>query len=112
MLTRLRLDFSHVCEHKFRYDFKDTLNSLWSCSIEDETTTHYFLHCYFYNSYRSTLMNVFENILIYFSTISDNNIKLVCFYMVIIISMTQEPKNINVNYQIHLRLTKVDKQLF
>ena len=26
MLTRLRLSFSHLREHKFRHGFKDTLN--------------------------------------------------------------------------------------
>ena len=33
MLARLRLDFSHLCEHKFRNGFKDALNPLCSCSM-------------------------------------------------------------------------------
>ena len=49
-LTRLRLGFSHLREHKFRHGFKDTLNPLCSCSIEAEITTHYFLRCHLYNS--------------------------------------------------------------
>ena len=57
MLARLRLDFSHLCEHKFRNGFKDASNPLCSCSIEAETTTHYFLRCHFYNSGQATLMN-------------------------------------------------------
>ena len=56
MLGRLKLGFSHLCEHKFRQRFKDTLNSLRSCSIEVETATN------------------LENILISFSTVSDNNL--------------------------------------
>ena len=55
MLTRLRLSFSHLCEHKFRHGFKDTLNQVCSYSTEAETTTHYFLHCHSYNSNQATL---------------------------------------------------------
>ena len=70
MLTRLRLGFSHLREHKFRHDVKDTLNPLCSCSTEAETTAHYFLRCHFYNSNRSTLVNDLGNIPIPYSTVS------------------------------------------
>ena len=40
-LTRLQLGFSHLHEHKFRCNFKDTLNPLWSCSIKAENTVHF-----------------------------------------------------------------------
>ena len=43
-LTRLRLGLSHLNEHKFRHNFQDCLNPLCSCSLEVETTNHYFLH--------------------------------------------------------------------
>ena len=45
LLTRLRLGFSRLCEHKFRHGFRDILNPLCPCDIETETTAHYFLHC-------------------------------------------------------------------
>ena len=32
LLTRLRLDFSHLREHKFRHNFRDTLNPMCACS--------------------------------------------------------------------------------
>ena len=48
-LTRLRLGLSHLNEHKFRHNFQDCLNPLCSCSLEVETTNHYFLHCHCYN---------------------------------------------------------------
>ena len=66
MLTRLKLGFSHLREHKFRHGFKDTLSQLCSCSIKAETTTRDFLCCHFYNSNRATLMNDSENIPISF----------------------------------------------
>ena len=34
LLARLRLGFSHLCEHKFRHNFHDTLNPLCSCSLK------------------------------------------------------------------------------
>ena len=46
LLTRLRLGLSHLREHKFRHNFEDTLNPLCSCSIEAETTLHFFLRCH------------------------------------------------------------------
>ena len=62
LLTRLRLGFSHLRDHKFRHGFRDILNPLCPCSIETETTTHYFLRCHFYNANRSALMNELNEI--------------------------------------------------
>ena len=38
LLTRLRLNFSHLNEHKFRHGFNDTLNPLCACGNDIETT--------------------------------------------------------------------------
>ena len=48
LITRLRLGFSHLREHKFKHNFQDTLNPLCSYSIEVESTSHYFLCCHFF----------------------------------------------------------------
>ena len=45
LLTRLRVGLSHLREHKFRHTFQDTINPLYSCSLEIELTSHFFLHC-------------------------------------------------------------------
>ena len=71
LLRRLQLGFSHLRENKFRQGLRDILNPLWGCSIEAETTTHYFLRCHFYNGNRSALMNDF-NIDGSFSTLNEN----------------------------------------
>ena len=34
LLNRLRVDFSHLNEHKFRHNFADNLNPLFSCSLK------------------------------------------------------------------------------
>ena len=57
LLTRLRLDFSHLNEHKFRNNFNDTINSMCSCGKEPETTLHYPLHCDLYSIYGLELLN-------------------------------------------------------
>ena len=57
LIVRLRLGFSHLREHKFKHNFRDTLNRLCSCSIEAEFTSHYFLRCHFVDTLRATLMN-------------------------------------------------------
>ena len=62
LLTRLRVNFSHLREHKFRHNFRDTLNPLCSCSLEIETTNHYLLRCPFYAIMRKTLLDSIENI--------------------------------------------------
>ena len=61
MITRLRLGFSHLQEHKFKHNFQDILNLLYSCSIEAESTSHYFLCCRFFDALRTTLMYDIRN---------------------------------------------------
>ena len=62
LITRLRLGFSHLREHKLKHNFQDTLNPLCSCSIEAESTSYYFLRCHFFAALRATLMNDLGNI--------------------------------------------------
>ena len=57
LLTRLRVDLSHLREHKFRHNFQDTINPLCSCSLEIELTSHFFLRCQNFITPRTNLMN-------------------------------------------------------
>ena len=41
LLTCFRLSFSHLNEHKFRNNVRDTVNSMFFCSAGIETTDHY-----------------------------------------------------------------------
>ena len=49
---RLCLDFSYMREHNFKHNFQDTLNPLWGCSLEIESTEYFFLCCQNYNHER------------------------------------------------------------
>ena len=55
LLTRLRLRFSHLREHKFRHNFRDTLNPLCDCGTDIESISHYLLRCPLYALVRRTL---------------------------------------------------------
>ena len=62
LLTCLRLNFSHLNEHKFRHNFLDTINSICSCGSEPETAAHFLLRCQNYAISRSKLLKIVYNI--------------------------------------------------
>ena len=43
LLSRLRLKFSHLSEHKFYHNFKYTLSPMRGCGPETKTADHFFL---------------------------------------------------------------------
>ena len=58
-LTRLRVGWSHLRDHKFCHTFWDSLNLLCNCDNATESTKHYLLHCpNFKNERPSFLQNV------------------------------------------------------
>ena len=62
LITRLRLDLSHLRKHKFRHNFQDTLKPIWSCGDDIETTIHYLLHCSNYSDEGRTLLEGLQGI--------------------------------------------------
>ena len=57
LLTRLRLNFSHLNEHKFRHGFKDTVDPMCKCGLETETILHFLLSCRVYSTIRTELLD-------------------------------------------------------
>ena len=57
LLTRLRLQFSHLNEHKFRHNFNDCVSAMCDCGAETETTSHFFLRCQFFANERQKLLD-------------------------------------------------------
>ena len=37
---KLRVSVSHLQEHKFKPSFQDTLNPIWSCGFDVESSFH------------------------------------------------------------------------
>ena len=62
LLTRLRLQFSHLNEHKFRHGFGDTINVMFACGSEVETTEHLLWRCHLYSPQRLKLFENLENV--------------------------------------------------
>ena len=58
----LRLGLSHLKDHKFRHNFQDCLNPLCPCSLEAESTIHYFLRCQYWNNIPETLLDIIKKI--------------------------------------------------
>ena len=82
LLTRSRLEFTHLNEHRFRHNFKNCVNPSCSCSLNTENTEHYLLHCHHFTHHRINLMNSVSSILDDFESFSDID-KKIFFYMVI-----------------------------
>ena len=51
-LTRIRLGLNHLADHKFRHNFQDCVNPIFSCGQEIETLTHFLLYCSNYHCAR------------------------------------------------------------
>jgi len=79
-LTRLRLGLSHLNDHKFKHNFRDCINPLCSCSLEPETTAHYFLRCNHYCDIRTDLMNDLNSEIDSFPTLSDDRKVILLLY--------------------------------
>ena len=44
LITRTRLELSHLRDHKFKYNFQNCLNPFCNCSSSIESTSHFLLH--------------------------------------------------------------------
>jgi len=71
-LTRLRLGFSHLNEHKFRHNFQDCINPLCTCSLNIEDTVHYLLHCHHFSQHRPILISSVKSVFDNFEFLSDD----------------------------------------
>ena len=56
-ITRIRLDLSHLREHKFIHSLQDSVNSICNCGNDVESVINFFLHCHLYINERCTLLN-------------------------------------------------------
>ena len=80
LLTRLRLVLSHLNQHKFNHNFDDCVNPFCTCSLEPESTSHFFLHCHHYNAIQSILFEDLNSIGKNLFKLSDNELTLILLY--------------------------------
>ena len=57
LLTILRIDLSHVNEHKFTHNFREFFNPLCSYNLETGAISHYMLRCHLLQLDQRTLLN-------------------------------------------------------
>ena len=57
LLPRLRVGFLVILEYINLDNFQDTINPLCSCSLEIQSTSHFFLRCQNFITPRTNLMN-------------------------------------------------------
>ena len=62
LITRLRVGMSHLGEHKFKHNLQDYLNSICSCGLDIEFTSHFLLHCPSFNDEQYSLLNTLNKI--------------------------------------------------
>ena len=79
-LIRLRLEFSHLNEHRFRHNFQECINPLCSCSLDIENTIHYLLHCRHFLHFRKDLINSVRSVCDDFESFHDNVKKDILLY--------------------------------
>ena len=61
-LTRLRVGLSHLREHKFRHNFRDSLNPICNCGSAIESTKHYLLQRLNSKNEKQTLLQNVRNV--------------------------------------------------
>ena len=74
LLTRLRVGFSHLREHKFKHNFQDTLNPLCPCSLEVEDTYQFFMRCQNFSNQQNVLFDDLNSINLEILKMSENEI--------------------------------------
>ena len=62
LLTKIRVGFSDLREHRFHHNFNCEC-PVCSCSVEDETSVHFFLRCPLFVTQRSTLLSKISDII-------------------------------------------------
>ena len=77
LLSRLRLNFSHLNKHKCRHNFNDRVDPMCTCGLEPETTLHYLLRCSLFSTQRLELLN---NVFILMPSIKNEKLLNVLLY--------------------------------
>ena len=73
-LTILRLGLSHLSEHKFKHNFQNCVNPLFSCSLEVESFFHFFLHFDHFMNIYATLFDDLQSVYVNIPSFSDNEL--------------------------------------
>ena len=74
LLTLLRIDLSHLKEHKFKHIVQDSKDPLRSCGIDTVSTVHSFLHYVNFTTQRQIILKKLEIINISILAENENSV--------------------------------------
>ena len=80
LLTRLRLQFRHLNEHKLRHGFSDTVSPMCGSNAEIENTEHLFLSCHFCYTQRFELFDNINKVNLSFTQSGTKELVNILFY--------------------------------
>ena len=111
-LTRLRVNFSQLRDHKFIHSFQDTINPLCTGSLEAETTIHCILNCPYYENERHILLASIRSIKSSILDQNDNNIIKTLLYGLGSLSETQNTSILNATMEFLVSSNRFEEQLY
>ena len=111
-LTRLRVNFSHFRDHKFKHSFQDTINPFCTSSLEAETTIHFILHCPSYENERNILLSSIRSIKSSILDQNDDNIVKTLLYGLDSLSETQNTSILNATMEFLISSNRFEEQLY
>ena len=109
---RLRVDFIHLRNHKFKHSFQHTVNPPCFCSLEAETTNHFILHCLYYENERHILLTSICSIKISIWDKNDNSIVKTILYGLDSLSETQNTSILNATMEFLVSSNRFEEQLY
>ena len=112
LLTRLRLDLSHLRDHKFKHNFQDTVNLICNCGEDIETSCHYLLHYSLYNNQWLALLNVIQDIDNSILELTDSHIVEVLLYGRKFLDISSNTNILNATIDVLLETKRFDERLF
>ena len=106
------MNFSHLCDHKFKHSFQDTINPLFTCSLEAETTNRFILHWPYYKNEHHVPPASICSIKSIILDQDDNNIVKTILYELGSLSETQNRSILNALMEFLISLNRFEEHLY
>ena len=112
LLTRLRLGLSHLNEHRFNHNFEDCINPLCTCSLEVESTFHFFFDYHYYNCIRHIMFNELCEVEFNLLNASDEKLVNILLYGSSLFSCSQNRSILNLSIRYIIDLNHFSGSIF
>ena len=112
LLNRLRLNSSHLNEHKFRLNFRESVNQFSLCNAETQTTSHYLLRCPLFSEQGRKLPESLNNLDKTWINRCDDNIANILSYGSFKYSFSTNNKILTLTVEVLESKKRFDKPLF